>query len=114
MAEIDRESVAIGRRLEALREARKLPRSWMAFRLAMSVENWRHYETGRNRMPIQMVFGVASALSMTFEELAAELHAAFREARAGEPPSWDGGDVRDPKAVGVRSGRPLGRVLIPA
>jgi len=66
-------SVEVGRRLRALRELRGIPKERVALDLAMSSENWRHYETGRNHLPASMLPLIAETYGMSLVDLVSAL-----------------------------------------
>lgn len=66
-------SVEVGKRLRALRQVRGIPKERVALDLAMSSENWRHYETGRNHLPASMLPGIAETYGMSLVELVSAL-----------------------------------------
>jgi len=66
---IDPESQAIGRRLRGLRTELGVSVEHMAETLAMSEENYRHYERGRNRLGAVDLPRFALALGVTAQEL---------------------------------------------
>lgn len=64
---------AIGPRLRVLREERGIPREQLALVLGMGSENLRHYESGRQRLTLEMLPAIAALYEMPVETLAVRL-----------------------------------------
>lgn len=60
---------SVGKRLRELREQRGIPKERLALVFEMSGENWRHYESGRNRIAIEMLPELADFFDMAPEAL---------------------------------------------
>lgn len=63
----------VARKLRELRESRGIPKEQVALTLAMSAENWRHYESGRNQLAVTMLPTLADLYGMTVAELVSAL-----------------------------------------
>lgn len=80
------ENAAVGQRLKALRETLGLKREYCAWQTAMSAENWRQYETGRNGLSFELMGRMAQLFGVSLGDLAEYL--------------WRGGEMPRPVTSG--------------
>ena len=69
----------LGRRIAALREARKWQRSHLARRLGVPKTRLAFWERGQNQPPLSMLLALGRVLEVSIEELAGEEPASEKE-----------------------------------
>lgn len=80
------ENQQIGRLLRSVRIERGIKAEQMAERLAMSAENYRHYEAGRNKLSALDLPRFANALGISAQALTDRLQITGAPAQPEQPP----------------------------